>query len=360
MAKDYYSVLGVNKGASKDEIKKAFYKLAHKYHPDKKDGDDKKFKEVTEAYNVLSDDKKRAQYDSYGQTFDGGGPQGGQTGGFGGFDFSGFQNGGFSGNINMDDLGDVFGDFFGGGGQVRTPRGHDISVDIELTFAESVFGVERKVLITKVSTCDTCKGSGAKAGTAQTTCGTCNGQGKTHIQKRSIFGVINVQKICDNCHGTGKIPKEKCSTCAGKGVQRKQDEITIPVPAGIENGEVVRMNGKGEAISHGITGDLYIKIHVIRHATIERDGYNLFRNLSVKLSDALLGAEYTIDTLDGQKKVVIPEGTNFDDVIRLKNLGVPIDKNRRGDFLVKINIVMPKKMSKKSKAAVEALREEGI
>jgi molecular chaperone DnaJ len=230
--RDYYEVLGVDKKASREDIKKAFHKLAHKYHPDKSSGDADKFKELSEAYSILSDEKKRAEYDSYGRTF-GGGASGG-PGGFGGFnsgdfDFSNFQdaftNGGF-------DFGDVFGDIFGGG-SARTRRGRDISIDLEISFKESVFGTTRRVLLAKTAQCETCGGTGAEPGTSLETCNKCNGAGKIHETTNSFFGSISMTRVCDKCHGTGKVPKQKCHTCRGEGVYKKQEEIEIMVPPGI-------------------------------------------------------------------------------------------------------------------------------
>ena len=354
MNKDYYNILGVEKKASKEDIKKAFRKLAHKYHPDKKDGDESKFKEVNEAYSVLSDDKKRAEYDSYGHVFsgNGGGPQGG------GFDFSGFQAAGAQGFEF--DLGDLFGDFFGGGGQ-RVRRGADISIDIELSFKESVFGTNRKVVLTKSSMCSTCNGDGAKPGTEMTDCTTCNGAGKIHDTKTSILGTFTSVRPCKACQGHGKIPKEKCGSCSGTGVTRKQEEISIQVPAGINNGEMIRLSGAGEALQGGIPGDLYIKVHVVTDKAFKKEGSNIIMDLSVKLTDAISGATYGVKTLDGDLQVKIPAGVSFGEMLRVKEKGVPIgDSGKRGDLLIKLNIQLPKKLSRKAKDAIEVLKKEGI
>lgn len=266
--KDYYKSLGIDKKASKDEIKKAFYKLAAKYHPDKKGGDEAKFKEINEAYQVLSNEQKRKEYDTYGQTFSGAGSANGASGNAGGFGgFGGFGQGqGFEG-VDFEDLGDIFGDIFGGGfggfgGRERVKRGRDMQLEIDITFEESIFGVERNILISKVSTCKTCHGSGAKPGTEMKTCPKCNGKGKIKDIKRSIFGAIESVKTCDECQGTGKVPKEKCETCKGDGVLNQKEDIKVSIPAGIQNGEVLRMTGMGEAIRGGQTGDLYIKVLV--------------------------------------------------------------------------------------------------
>jgi len=362
MAKDYYETLGVNKNASKEEIKKAFYKLAHKYHPDKKEGNEAKFKQVNEAYQVLSDDAKRSKYDQYGSGFENMGQGGGFSGqqGFGGFDFSGFQNG--NTEFDFGNLNDIFSDFFGGsmGGRGEQRRGRDISTEVSISFSDSIFGTNRKILITKTSNCLTCHGSGAKAGSGMVTCKTCNGQGHIRESKRTIFGNIANTKICEVCLGTGEVPKENCETCKGKGVLRREEEVSIVIPAGIRDGEMVRMTGYGEAISKGTAGDLYIKINVTPHPVFKRDGNDLVMNLNLKLSDALLGAEYPIETLDGEIKVTIPEGVSVNEILRVRGKGVPISNNKRGDLLIKLNIKLPSKISRKSREIIEQLKKEGI
>lgn len=359
--KDYYQVLGLKKGASKEEVKKAFRKLASQYHPDKKTGDEAKFKEVSEAYAVLSDEKKRAEYDTYGQSFGGGGGAG-PGAGFGGFDWS--QMGGFGGQGVEFDLGDLFESFgFGGGfgGRRQSRRGHDISIDIELPFEDSVFGTTRTVVLGKHSTCSTCDGNGAAPGAGMKTCDTCNGQGKVRETKQSPLGTFQTVRECTACHGRGEIPKEKCKDCKGQGVVKKNEEIEIKIPAGIENGEVIRMTGRGEAIQNGQSGDLYIKLHVQPHTTIRRQGNDLIRPLPVKLSDALLGGTQKVDTLDGTEEIKIPTAVKHGETLRIKNKGVPTGRgNYRGDFLVKIEIVLPQKLSRKAKQLVEELKAEGI
>jgi len=355
MAKDFYETLGVQKNASKEEIKKAFHKLAHKYHPDKGGGDEKRFKEVNEAYQTLSDEKKRAEYDTYGHTFSGGG--GGYQGGFEGFNGQGY---GFDGV----DIGDIFGDIFGGGGGrgERTPRGRDISMDIELTFEESVFGVTRKILLNKTSSCESCAGSGAKTGTTFQTCTTCNGKGKITEVRRSIFGQFATERVCDSCHGKGETPKDSCSTCGGIGVTKRQGEIELRVPIGIRDGEMIRMTGSGEAVPHGVSGDLYIKVYVKPHAIYRRDGTNnLITDLEVKLSDALLGAVYELRGIDGKMlDVKIPEGVKFGDILRLKEKGAPSTKGKHGDILINVRIQTPSRLSTKARKLIEELRSEGI
>ncbi|KKU79587.1 MAG: chaperone protein DnaJ [Parcubacteria group bacterium GW2011_GWA2_47_7] len=358
MAKDYYELLGIPKTATKDEVKKAFHKLAHKLHPDKAGGDEAKFKEVNEAYQVLSDDKKRSQYDQYGSaSFDGGGPPPG--GGYGGH---GFGGAGFDGV----DLGDIFNDFFGagfssGGGQ-HVERGRDISVDIEISFEESVFGVTRKVVLGKTSTCDTCNGTGAKPGTKLKKCTTCAGKGRVNELRKSFLGTFSTVTTCTVCQGAGEIPEDKCKTCSGLGVRKKQEEIEIKIPVGVNSGEMLRMTGKGEAVARGIPGDLYIRVRVKPHAIYHRDGNNLVTRLDVNLSDALLGATYKIAGIDGkQLDVKIPEGVKFGDILRLKEKGIAASKNgRAGDIMIHINIKTPTRLSSKAKKLIEELKSEGI
>lgn len=357
--KDYYNLLGVEKSASKDDIKKAFYKLAAKYHPDKKGGDEAKFKEINEAYQTLSDDKKRKEYDTYGQTFNGAGPQGGGFGG--GFNASDF------GDMQFDfgDLGDIFGDMFGGqgfGGQSRQKRGRDISLEIDIPFTEAIFGTERNVLLSKVSTCKTCTGTGAKVGTKMKTCTTCNGQGKIHEVKKTFMGNFQSVRTCDACRGTGKVPEEKCHDCKGQGVVNAREEVNIAVPAGISNGEMMRMTGMGEAISGGTSGDLYVKINVSAHKTWKRESNDLITTHEIKLTDALLGVKHAIEGLDGKIEIDVPAGASTGEVLRVRGRGVPHvhEKNKRGDVLIKLHISMPKKLSKKAVAFIEGLQEEGL
>lgn len=352
--KDYYDVLGVAKNASDDDIKKAFRKLAHKYHPDKKGGDEKKFKEASEAYAVLSDKKRRTEYDMRGQGFGGAGA--GQ--GFGGFDFSGFQ--GFNGQGGMEfDLGDIFGNVFGGGGR-RETRGRDISIDIELPFRDSIFGTERRVLISKVSTCGECAGTGAKQGSGMTSCSTCNGKGTMHETRKTPFGTFTSTRVCPTCRGRGDVPKEPCRVCRGEGVAKREEEIKVMVPAGVSDGEMIRMPGFGEAIPGGNAGDLYVKLHVRRDPAFTREGTNLTTVLSVKLSDALLGAERDVHTLDGAISLKIPAGVSHGEMLRVRGKGVPISSHSRGDLFVRIHIEFPKKLSKHAHGLVEELRKEGI
>lgn len=359
MAKDYYDTLGLQKGASKDEVKKAFRKLASKYHPDKKTGDEAKFKEISEAYAVLSDEKKKAEYDTYGHAYQGAGGGGGQ-GGFGGFNWSDFQQAaGQQGGFEFD-MEDLFGGMFGGGGGgSRQARGRDISIDIELAFQDAIFGVTRKVLLTKTNTCKECGGTGGKKGTEMKECETCNGQGKVREVRQSLMGQVQTVRECNVCQGRGKVPKEVCGHCAGAGVARAEEEIEIEIPGGIQNGEMIRMSGRGEAVPNGSAGDLYIKIHVKPHKSIVRDGANLQSDLHVKLSDALLGNTYKVETLDGSVDIKIPAGVKHGELLRIKGKGVPHGTSR-GDFMVKIQIDLPQKLSRQAKKLIEELKGHGV
>jgi len=355
MKKDYYEILGVNRNASDDDIKKAFRKLAHKYHPDKKGGDEVRFKEASEAYAVLSDKKRRAEYDRYGHTFSshGNGPAGG-------FDWSGFQ--GFQGFENVD-FGDIFNEFFGGARAGRGERrGRDISIDVELTFKEAVFGAERRVLITKLAVCEACKGSGGKPGAKTITCATCGGKGSLQETRNTFFGVVNTTRECDKCRGRGSLPEAACSSCGGVGTRRQQEEIKIVVPAGIENGEMIRMPGRGEAAAGGgVSGDLYVKIHVKADPRFKREGSNLITTLTVKLTDALLGGEYGVATLDGEAaNLKVPAGVTHGETLRIREKGIPMPNNQRGDLLVRVHIAIPSQLSRTARKHIEDLRNEGL
>lgn len=354
MAKNYYDILGVDKKATKDDVKKAFRKLAQKYHPDK-GGDEAKFKEITEAYSVLGDEKRRREYDSYGQTFAGGA---GAGPGFGGFDFSGFQQGAGV-EFDLSDLFGGFGDVFGGGGR-RIKRGRDISIDVELTFKESILGTKRSMLVTKVGKCDTCEGTGAKPGSGLKTCTTCNGAGKIHETRNSPLGAFTSVRTCGMCEGSGQIPEEKCKTCDGHGVIRKQEEVNIDIPKGIDSGEMIRMPSRGEAVKGGISGDLYVKVHVKPHPVFSKDGSNLVMQLPLKLTDALLGTTITVTTIDDQQlEVKVPAMSTTEETLRLRGKGVQYE-NASGDLLIRVSTTLPKKLSNKAKKAIEDLKAEGL
>lgn len=352
--KDYYQILGVEKSASDEDIKKAFRKLAQKYHPDKKSGDEAKFKEVSEAYSVLGNAKKRREYDSYGRTFAGGG---GPQGGFGGFqDFSGFAQ-----DIDIEDLFGGFQDIFGGGRSRRVKRGRDISIDLQIDFKESVFGTTKKVLIAKVSECAACSGTGAQEGSEMETCSTCNGQGRVHETRNSILGTFQTVKTCETCGGQGKIPKKKCKKCHGEGVVKQEEEITITIPAGIDNGEMIRLTKKGEAIKGGEPGDLYVKVHVQPHEIFKKQGTHLIVEVPLKLTDALLGTTYTLTTLEGKTlDIKVPPMKETEETLRVRNRGIPLEGGDRGDLLLKLSVALPKNLSVQSKKLIDELKEHGL
>lgn len=354
MPANYYETLGVAKGASQDEIKKAFRKLAHKYHPDKGTGDEAKFKEINEAYQVLSDEKKRSQYDQYGQTFSGqqgGGPQGG---GFEGFDFSGFGGGGFE---------DLFGDMFGGGRTRRSSgRGQDIQVEIEIGFEDMVRGVQREVRLRKYVTCQTCKGSGGEPDSEQVTCTTCNGNGQVRKTMQTILGAFQQVVTCDDCQGKGKKHSKKCHVCHGHGRVQEEESITIDVPAGIETGQMLSLEGRGHAGEAGApAGDLLVQIYVREHKTFKRRGDHITSTEGISFAEMALGASVPIATIDGEVTIKIPAGTQPGEVFRIRDKGVPgLHSRRRGDHLVTVTVAVPKKLSKNAKKALETLKEEGV
>ena len=356
--KDYYQILGIDKKASPDDIKKAFFKIASKHHPDK-GGDEKLFKEASEAYSTLTDEKKRREYDMYGQTFAGSNNQGnaGGFGGFEGFNMNDFQNMEF----DFGDLGDIFGDMFGGSNYRREKRGRDISIEIEATFKESVFGTERNVLLNKVSKCDKCNGHGGDLNKGKVTCQYCNGKGRVTEAKRTIMGVFQSVRECNHCEGSGETYKEKCATCKGHGVISGRQEIKVAVPPGMSGGEMIRMSQMGEAIKGGVAGDLYVKVRVAPDKHWSRMANDLIYTHDVKLTDAILGATHNIIGLDGDMSVTVPAGSNTGDVLKVKARGVPYNGNRnRGEVLIKVNVVLPKKLDKDTKKLIEGLRDLGL
>jgi molecular chaperone DnaJ len=360
MSKDYYKVLGVDKNSSQDDIKKAFRKLAHEYHPDKKGGNEAKFKEINEAYQVLGDAQKKAKYDQFGSAFEHGQASGGFQG-FDGFrDFNGYTNG-F--NINMEDLGDMFGnigDMFGFGGGRRSAnrarRGGDIQVLLTLEFTEAVFGVEKEIGLHKTVKCDHCHGNLAEPGTKIENCPTCGGSGHVSNVQRTIFGSMQVQTVCPTCQGDGKKYAQKCAKCHGQGVIRDQVKIKVKIPAGIDEGESIRLSGQGEAgEKSGPAGDLYLKVRINPDKRFERDGYNILSKSTISFSQAVLGDKIQVVTLDGAVKLKIPEGTHSGTVFKLKEHGVPRLQGRgRGDHLVEVNINIPKNISRRQR---ELLKE---
>jgi len=364
MGKDYYKILGVNKTATQEEIKKAFRAKAHEYHPDKKGGDEAKFKEINEAYQVLGDHKKRSQYDQFGSTFEN--AQG--SGGFHGFDgfrdFSGFANGFSSqGGIDMDDLGDIFGgigDIFGFGGgnrRKKTRRGADIQTLLTIEFEEAVFGVEKNVQLNKTIKCDHCHGNMAEPGSKIETCKVCNGTGRTTRVQRTILGNMQVQTNCENCDGEGKTYSQKCKKCRGMGVIQDAVSLKIKIPAGIDNGETIRLSGQGEAGEKGAqAGDLYIKIRVNNSRRFVRDGYDIKSKKEISFTQACLGDKIDIDTVYGPVKLKIPAGTQSNTVFKLKEKGIQRLRDRgRGDHLVEIEIKTPTNLTKAQKKLLEEL-----
>lgn len=357
--KDCYEALGISKSATDADIKKAYRKLAKKYHPDV-NPDNKEaeatFKQITEAYEILSDPDKRAAYDRYGHAaFEQGG---GAGSGFGGFN-SGF--GGFDGDIDLGDiLNGMFGGGFGGGGR-RRPRGPqpgaDIRQTVQISFEEAAFGCDKEISINTSETCSTCHGSKAKPGTETTTCSKCHGTGRIVIQQRTIMGMMQTEQTCDICHGEGKVIKEPCPTCHGHGKLRTVKKVTVSIPAGIDHGQTLRVSGKGEAGDVGApAGDLLVTVSVTTHPVFERRGYDVYMRMPVSFGQAALGAELSIPTLDGNVKFSIQPGTQTSTTFRLQGKGIPNLRNNkhRGDQYVEVYVVVPKNLSEKQK---EILRE---
>ncbi len=347
-------MLGVEKSASADELKKAYRKLAKQYHPDLNPGDKKaeaSFKEVNEAYEVLSDPDKKAKYDQFGHA--GVDPNFGAGGGFGGA-------GGFGGFDDISDIFSFFGGGFGGGSARRNGprRGADVEASIWLTFDEAVFGCEKSVDISRVENCGDCKGTGAAAGTQAETCSVCGGTGRVRRTQNSIFGMTQVQVACDACKGTGKIIKTPCKTCSGKGRVRRQRKITFKVPAGIDNEQVLSIGGEGDAGTNGGgTGDLNILIRVKPHEVFRRQGYDVHIEVPITFAQAALGDELTVPVPSGKVKYSIPEGTQNGEVFRLKGKGIKKRGigNTYGDEYVHIKVVVPKSLNKKQKELIRQL-----
>ena len=368
MATNYYDTLGVSKSASADEIKRAYRKKAHEFHPDKGNGNAEKFKEINRAYQVLSDAQKKQQYDQYGQTFDeaarsgGGNPYGGNPFAGGG-PASGW--GGFGGQNGVEfDLGDIFGDMFGGRSaerQSRRTRGIDLEMGIAITFEEAVFGVEKTLRLEKQDACKTCGGNGAAPGSKVVTCPKCHGQGQIRQQQRTIFGTVATSVSCDRCEGMGKIPEVACKTCGGSGVLRQEKTLQVKIPAGIDNGQRIRVAGEGEAGYRGSgAGDLYLAVKVSGSKEFRRDGFTLLKELPVSFTQAALGAKVILKTLDGDIELKIPQGTQSGTILKVKSKGVPHinEPSRRGDLLVTVRVIVPSKLSKKEKELLKQLASE--
>lgn len=358
--RDYYEILGVGKTASDDEIKKAFRKLAVQYHPDKEGGDEVKFKEASEAYEVLKDKQKRQRYDQFGHAGVGGASSGGAGGGNpfgGGFDFNNF--GGANGqNINFD-FGDIFGQFFGGAAQQQhgPTRGRDIETSLTLTFEEAIFGKEIKLKLAMDDECSHCKGTTVEPGYSMHTCDTCKGAGYTVRSMNSMFGPIQQQVQCPTCHGKGKVPEKVCSHCKGSGVERKDKELTVKVPAGIDDGATIRLRDQGEAIASGARGDLYVHIRVRPHKKFTREGDLILSEEHITMVDAALGAELDVETVDGVVTMKVPAGTQSGTDFKLSGHGVPhLNRDSRGAHIVSIIVDTPTKLSKRQKELLEQLR----
>ncbi len=360
MSKDYYKILGIDKSANQDDIKKAFRKKAHAHHPDKAGGDEAKFKEVNEAYQVLSDKNKRAQYDQFGSGFEQAGAGGAGFGGFNGF--GGFSNAGSGGvHVDMDDLGDLFGGFgdmfgFGNGHRDnRQARASDIKVSIEIDFLEAVFGVEKELNIKKKIICDHCHGNIAEPGTKIETCQVCKGTGRITKVQRTILGNMQVQASCDACGGEGKTYAQKCTKCGGAGVVNGRDSFTIKIPAGINDNETIRLTGKGEAgINGSPAGDLYIIVRVKPDKRWDRDSYDIRSQTEISFTQAALGDKIKITTVDGEVNLKIPAGTQSDTIFKLRNKGIPrLRGGGRGDHFVKVIVKTPTGLNRKQKKLLE-------
>ena len=344
--RDYYEVLGVTKGVSEADLKKAYRKVAKKYHPDTNPGDkeaEEKFKEAAEAYAVLSDPEKRAKYDQYGHAaFE----QGGGPGGFGGFDFS-----------DMGDIfGDLFGDFFGGGSRRRANdgpmKGSNLRTSVRITFEEAIFGCEKEIEMVLKDECHTCHGTGAKPGTTPETCPKCGGKGKVVFTPQSFFGTVQNVQTCPDCHGTGKIIREKCPDCGGTGYTSSRKKIKVTIPAGIDNGQSVRIREKGEpGVNGGPRGDLLVEVTVSRHPIFQRQDVHIFSTAPISFAQAALGGDVRIKTVDGDVIYTVKPGTKTDTKVRLKGKGVPSLRNPqvRGDHYVTLVIQTPEKLSPEAK-----------
>lgn len=363
MAKDYYKILGISREANNDEIKKAYRKLALKYHPDKnKDdkGSEQQFKEINEAYQVLSDPAKKQQYDQFGQTFSG------EAGGSG---FSGFRPEDFSKfTQDFSDLGgfgDIFESFFSGGRQStrRSPetrlRGNDVEVNLDISFKEAAFGITKKISVSKYAVCENCAGTGS-ADKNLITCNKCNGTGQIRVSRRTILGSMTQVHTCDVCHGLGKKPAKICRYCRGEGRKNTSETISIKIPAGIDNGQTIKIDSRGEVgIRGGKSGDLYIIIHVLKSPDFKRQGADLYKEDYVNYPTAVLGGVIKVKTLEVDINLKIPEGTKSGDIFRLKGKGLArIGKSGNGDMYIKVNIKIPQKITLKQKRLLEELNSE--
>lgn len=356
--KDYYNILGVSKNANQEEIKVAFRKLAHKHHPDK-GGDANEFKEINEAYQVLGNEQKRKQYDQFGSNFN-------NMGGGGGFDFSGFQNGGFSGsNINFEDLGDLFGgfgDMFGFSNRSAERRGgsnsgESIEAVLVIDFKEAIFGIEKEILVDKNLKCEKCGGNGAEPGSKVTTCATCKGSGRVFKVQRTIFGAMQSEAVCPDCRGEGQRYSQKCSKCNGHGIYKGQEKMRVKIPAGINDGEAIRLSGKGHAGPKGSSaGDLILRIRINQSNEFKRVNYDIFTKVNINVKQAILGDKININTVHGEFVLKIPEGTQSGTTFKIKGKGVTKLRNGGfGDHFVEVVVIIPKDLSKKDRKILEEI-----
>ena len=368
--RDYYEVLGVTKSASADEIKKAYRKMAIKYHPDKNPGDkaaEEKFKEAAEAYDVLSNPEKRQKYDQFGHSM---GPQGFPGGGAGGF--GGFSSGGFTMEDIFSQFGDIFGGRFNGGGfggaqgrgssRGRKPvrKGSDLRINVKLSLADIASGVTKTLKIPTNDKCHYCNGTGAKDGTAMSTCPTCGGSGVVMEMQQSIFGAMQSEAVCPQCHGEGKIISTPCSHCSGTGLQRKENTVSFNIPAGVSDGMVLTVKGKGNAASKGgVNGDLLVVINEIKHPELIRDGADVIYNLMLDVPTAALGGAVEVPTITGRARLNIPAGTQPGKVLRLRGKGLPnMDGGPHGDELINVMVYVPESLTDAQKAAFEAMKAD--
>lgn len=358
--RDYYEVLGVSKSASADELKKAYRRLAVQHHPDKEGGSEDKFKELNEAYDVLKDSQKRQRYDQFGHAGVGGAAGSGQAGGN---PFEGF--GGFGGqSANFDfggGFGDIFDQFFGGGGNSRQrgpKRGRDVEVQLQLTFTEAIFGLEHDLSLDLDDKCQHCKGTTVEPGHDMKTCPTCHGAGQQTRVMNTMFGAIQQTVPCETCHGAGKIPEKVCTVCHGTGTERRKQTIKVKIPAGIDDGATIRLEGRGEAIGGGEKGDLYIHIRVKADKTFTREGDIILSEQHVSMIDAALGTEIEVETVDGSVRMKVPAGTQSGTDFKLSNHGVPHLRNedKRGPHIVSIIVDTPTKLNRKQKDLLEQLK----
>lgn len=360
MAKrDYYEVLGVDKNASQEDIKRAYRKLAVKYHPDKEDGDEAKFKEISEAYEVLSDSEKRQRYDQFGHAATDGFGAGAQAGynPFGGF------GGGQQVEFDIDDLdlGDIFGSFFGGGRQRqrsrRQARGRDLETTVTIDFEEAVFGTEKSIELQVEDICSRCEGKRAEPGSSLQSCETCGGQGQVVQTQRTVLGAIQQTTVCPECHGSGSVPKQPCRDCHGKGTQRKKRRFKAKIPSGIKDNATIRLRERGEAVADGPKGDLYVHVKVRPHKHLQRRGHDIHSTLKIDMVDAALGTEAQVETVDGSKTIKVPAGTQHGANLRINGSGVPYGRgDTRGDHVVTVEVEVPKKLTKKQRELLQELK----